>query len=194
MIRMSLRRRVEPELLDSLPAEDPRAQRSRNDLRRIHRAMATSSIAQRALDRGMAGFRPSTILELGAGDGSLMLRLAQRRASGQRAARRRAGRSINEPSPPKFEDGAQPESSHAAIQARCAIGRDDRRCESYQIIRDRWARGSSARRLSSGYQLAGSCVSAFARRITPPLSWRRGSGDVTSTAPGLALSWILTCK
>jgi Methyltransferase domain len=81
MIRMTLRRRVEPELLDSLPAEDPRAQRSRNDLRRIHRAMATSSIAQRALDRGMAGFRPSTILELGAGDGSLMLRLARRRAA-----------------------------------------------------------------------------------------------------------------
>jgi methyltransferase family protein len=77
---LSLPRRVEPELLDRLAAGDPRAQRSRNDLRRIHRAMATLSILQRALDRGAAGFRPRTVLELGAGDGSLMLRLARRRA------------------------------------------------------------------------------------------------------------------
>ena len=54
---LSLPRRVEPELLDGLAADDPRAQRSRDDLRRIHRAMATLSIVQRALDRGTAGFR-----------------------------------------------------------------------------------------------------------------------------------------
>jgi hypothetical protein len=76
---LSLPRRVEPELLDGFAAEDPRAQRSRDDLRRIHRAMATLSIVQRALDRATAGFRPRTVLELGAGDGSLILRLAQRR-------------------------------------------------------------------------------------------------------------------
>ncbi len=75
-----LRRRVEPELLDVLAAEDPQALRSRKDLRRIHRAMATLSIVQRALDRGTAGFIPRTLLELGAGDSSLMLRLAQKRA------------------------------------------------------------------------------------------------------------------
>jgi hypothetical protein len=80
-VDLSLPRCVEPELLDSLAADDPRAQRSRADLRRIHRAMATLSIAERALDRGTAGFRPRTLLELGAGDGSLMLRLAQRRAA-----------------------------------------------------------------------------------------------------------------
>jgi hypothetical protein len=78
---LSLPRRVEPELLDGLAAEDPRAQRSREDLRRIHRAMATLPIVQRALDRGTKGFVPRTLLELGAGDGSLMLRLALRRAS-----------------------------------------------------------------------------------------------------------------
>lgn len=72
---------MEPELLDGLAAEDPRAQRSRDDLRRIHRAMATLSIVQRALDRGTAGSRPRTLLELGAGDGSVMLRLARRRAT-----------------------------------------------------------------------------------------------------------------
>ena len=77
---LSLPRRVEPELLDGLAAEDPRAQRSRDDLRRLHRAMATLSIMQRALDRGTAGFRPRTVLELGAGDGSLLLRLAQQQA------------------------------------------------------------------------------------------------------------------
>ena len=78
---LSLVRRVEQELLDHLAAEDPRARRSRNDLQRIHRAMATLPIMQRALDSGTSGFVPRTLLELGAGDGSLMLRLAQKRAA-----------------------------------------------------------------------------------------------------------------
>ena len=77
---LSLARRVEPELLDDLAADDPRARRSRGDLQRIHRAMATLPIVERALDRGTSGFEPRTLLELGAGDGSLMLRLAQKRA------------------------------------------------------------------------------------------------------------------
>lgn len=76
----SLPRRVKPELLDSLSAEDPRAQRSRYDLQCLHWAMATLSTVQHALDGGMAGICPRTLLELGAGDGSLMLRLAQGRA------------------------------------------------------------------------------------------------------------------
>jgi len=76
---LTLPRRVTPELLDGLPADDPRAKRSREDLPRIHRAMATLSIANRALDRGTVGFMPRTLLELGAGDGALMLRLAQHR-------------------------------------------------------------------------------------------------------------------
>jgi hypothetical protein len=77
---LTLPRRVEQELLDGLAADDPRARRSRDDLRRIHRAMATLPIVMRALDRGTAGFIPETLLELGAGDGSLMLRLAQKQA------------------------------------------------------------------------------------------------------------------
>ncbi len=77
----NLQRRVEPELLDVLGAEDPQALRSRKDLRRIHHAMATLSIVQRALNRGTAGFIPRTLLELGAGDSSLMLRLAQEQAA-----------------------------------------------------------------------------------------------------------------
>ncbi|KXW57153.1 class I SAM-dependent methyltransferase [Ferrovum myxofaciens] len=74
----NLRRQVEPELLDGLAAEDPQALRSRKDLRWIHRAMATLVIMQRALNRGTAGFVPRTLLELGAGDGSLMLRMARK--------------------------------------------------------------------------------------------------------------------
>jgi hypothetical protein len=68
-------------MLDSLAAEDPRSQRSRQDLRRIHRAMATLTVVQHALDRGTSDFVPRRLLELGAGDGSLMLRLARRRAA-----------------------------------------------------------------------------------------------------------------
>lgn len=78
---LSLARRVEQELLDGLAAEDPRARRSRGELQRIHRAMATLPIVERALDRGTSGFVPRTLLEIGAGDGSLMLRLAQKRAA-----------------------------------------------------------------------------------------------------------------
>jgi hypothetical protein len=77
---LSLPRRMEREMLDDLPAEDSRAQRSRRDLQRIQRAMATLPIVQRALDRGASHLAPRTLLELGAGDGSLMLRLARRRA------------------------------------------------------------------------------------------------------------------
>jgi len=77
---LNLPRRVESELLDHLAVADARARRSRADLRRIHRAMATLPIVQRALDRGTAKTRPRTLVELGAGDGSLMLRLAKRRA------------------------------------------------------------------------------------------------------------------
>lgn len=79
-IAIGLPRRVQPELLDDLAAADPRAQRARSDLRRLHRAMATLSIVVRALDRATAGSPPRTLLELGAGDGSLILRLARRRA------------------------------------------------------------------------------------------------------------------
>ena len=44
VMTLSLPRRVENEILDSLPSNDPQSQRSRQDLRRIHRAMATLPI------------------------------------------------------------------------------------------------------------------------------------------------------
>ena len=75
-----LARTVDPETLDGLAADDPAAQRSRRDLRRIHRAMGTRAIVRRALRDITASRRavtPLRILELGAGDGSLMLGVAR---------------------------------------------------------------------------------------------------------------------
>lgn len=76
-----LPRRVEPEMLDHLPEADPRAIRSRKDLRRINRVMATQTILCRAIDAATRGRPPRHIVELGAGDGTLLLRVAHRRAT-----------------------------------------------------------------------------------------------------------------
>ena len=70
-------RRVLPETLDELAPQDPRARRSRRDLQRVHVAMATLSILRRAIDRLQLAAPPRRILELGAGDGTLLLRLAR---------------------------------------------------------------------------------------------------------------------
>ena len=78
---MNMRRLVEPELLDSLAADDPRAIRSRADLRRINRLMGTQSLLGGSLDKLLHGTTPVRLVELGAGDGTLLLRLARRRAS-----------------------------------------------------------------------------------------------------------------
>ena len=74
-----LARRVEAETLDHLREEDPRAIRSRRDLRRINRIMGNASILDSLL-RGSLGIPPKRIAELGAGDGSLLLGIARRRA------------------------------------------------------------------------------------------------------------------
>jgi hypothetical protein len=75
---MSLsRRRVEPEELDGLAADDPRGRRSRNDLRRVHVAMRSIANLQRAVARLQLAVQPRRILELGAGDGTLLLRFAR---------------------------------------------------------------------------------------------------------------------
>ena len=75
-----LARTVDPETLDGLAADVPAAQRSRRDLRWIHRAMGTRAIVRCALRDITASRRavtPLRILELGAGDGSLMLGVAR---------------------------------------------------------------------------------------------------------------------
>jgi hypothetical protein len=74
-----LTRRVEEETLDHLSEDDPRAIRSRGDLRRINRIMGNVSIVDSLL-KGSLARPPSRIAELGAGDGSLLLSVARRRA------------------------------------------------------------------------------------------------------------------
>jgi hypothetical protein len=77
-----MRRRVEPEWLDELPADDPRAVRSRNDLRRINLLMGNAGILSREIRRAYPrGLR--RIAEIGAGDGAFATRLAP--ALGRRA-------------------------------------------------------------------------------------------------------------
>ena len=74
-------RLLEPEILDDLREDDPRAVRSRQDLVRINYVMGAAGILARALSTGATGATaPRRIIEFGAGDGSLMLRLAQRLA------------------------------------------------------------------------------------------------------------------
>jgi len=75
-----MRRIVDNEILDGLAADDPAAMRSRRDLKRVHRAMGTRLFIQRALRRTSESIqekRPLRVLELGAGDGSLMLSVAR---------------------------------------------------------------------------------------------------------------------
>jgi len=76
-----LPRVLEPETLDHLAPDDPVAQRSRRDLRRVNAVMGARRILARAITRavGDATARPLRILELGCGDGRLMLEVAKHR-------------------------------------------------------------------------------------------------------------------
>jgi hypothetical protein len=71
---------VAVEALDHLAPDDPAARRSRRDLVRVHRAMGTRSIllqGWRVLLASATAPRPLRILELGAGDGTLLLGVAR---------------------------------------------------------------------------------------------------------------------
>jgi hypothetical protein len=75
---MTFPRCVQPETLDHLSESDPRAIRSRADLRRINHVMGTRSIFLRAMRHVTPA--PQRIIEFGAGDGTLMLDIAKRLA------------------------------------------------------------------------------------------------------------------
>ncbi len=77
---MSLPRRVEPELLDQLPASDPRAIRSRRDLTRVNAWMRNAASMASALRRYAAGRQPLTIADIGCGDGQFTVQVARRLA------------------------------------------------------------------------------------------------------------------
>jgi SAM-dependent methyltransferase len=82
---MMLARALEPETLDHLAPDDPVAQRSRRDLRRVNAFMGARRILARALARALDAnadadvAAPLRILELGCGDGRLMLEVARHR-------------------------------------------------------------------------------------------------------------------
>jgi len=81
---------VAPEVLDDLDERDPLAIRSRRDLQRVHVVMGTRSMVVRALRAACSGHSrtaPFHVLELGAGDGSLMLGVARELGSEWAAVR-----------------------------------------------------------------------------------------------------------
>ena len=71
-----MKRVLQPELLDELPASDPRAIHSRRDLRRINATMGNARILTHFLAQHV-GQGPITMAELGAGDGNVGLQVAR---------------------------------------------------------------------------------------------------------------------
>jgi len=72
-----MRRVIESELLDHLPPGDPRAVASRGDLRRLNFIMGHAGVFAQALPARTDTSRPIHLVELGAGDGTFLLRLAR---------------------------------------------------------------------------------------------------------------------
>jgi hypothetical protein len=77
---MSLPRVVLPELLDQLPAHDPGAVQIRRDLKFINSFLPNAGFMSRSLKDYFADEIPSVLLDIGGGDGTFMLRVAQRLA------------------------------------------------------------------------------------------------------------------
>lgn len=77
---MTMPRQIEPEWLDEMPPNDPHAIRSRNDLRRINGIMGHAGFFDRNLANRFNGHSPRRIVELGTGDGTLLLAVARRLA------------------------------------------------------------------------------------------------------------------
>ena len=88
------REELKSELLDELPPSDPRAIWSRRDLRRINACMAQGSHLMARLLRSSLGDRvPRTIVDLGGGDGTLLLQShAKRMAPHWKSVRALRGR------------------------------------------------------------------------------------------------------
>jgi hypothetical protein len=76
-----MERNVEPEWLDALPAGDPAAVGSRRDLRRLNECMGSAKMLARALQFLGTEAKPVHLIELGAGDGDLLLKVARRLGS-----------------------------------------------------------------------------------------------------------------
>jgi len=87
MSTLSAERRMDPEWLDELPPDDPRATRSRKDLRRINRIMRHPDLLIEVWRRNRPDRWIETIVELGAGDGAFLLEFARGIAPVSRAFR-----------------------------------------------------------------------------------------------------------
>jgi hypothetical protein len=72
-----LKREGEPEFLDGLPVGDHRAIQSRRDLQKINALMGHVRIMARLLASAFSDRSPRSIVDLGAGDGTLLLRVAK---------------------------------------------------------------------------------------------------------------------
>jgi len=77
---MGLPRFVLPELLDQLPANDPGAVQIRRDLNFFNAFLPNARFTARSLASHFANKMPGVLLDIGAGDGTFMLRVAQRLA------------------------------------------------------------------------------------------------------------------
>jgi methyltransferase family protein len=75
-----LLRSVEPELADHIPGDDPSALRFRRELSRLNALTMTDRVMARALLKHRGSAVPREIVDLGAGDGTFMLRVARRLA------------------------------------------------------------------------------------------------------------------
>ena len=73
-----MKRLVESELLDELPARDPRAARSRRDIQRLNLLTGHDRILADALNEVFPERAPRQIIELGAGNGHFFLSVARR--------------------------------------------------------------------------------------------------------------------
>jgi hypothetical protein len=76
-----MQRRVEPEWLDELSPDDPRAERSRRDLRLLNSCMGHHRLMARVLREAFRERPPRRLVELGAGDGTFLLEVAQQLSS-----------------------------------------------------------------------------------------------------------------
>ena len=74
----AMERCVTPEWLDDLPPADPLAVRSRKDLLRVNAWMGNGRIVTQALRATCREPKPRRLVDLGAGDGKLLLRVARR--------------------------------------------------------------------------------------------------------------------
>ncbi|MGC4114531.1 MAG: methyltransferase domain-containing protein [Myxococcales bacterium] len=72
-----MRRRLEPELLDSLDPSAPLAVGSRRDLRRLNTVMGNHRLLAEALRRTVAHASRPRVVDLATGDGTLVSRVAQ---------------------------------------------------------------------------------------------------------------------